>query len=222
MTAEILEEPWRLFRIMGEFVEGFSGLSRLGAAVTMFGSARTKPSNRFYRLADRLSYRLVDELGYSIITGGGPGIMEAANRGAKRAGGKSVGLCIDLPMEQSSNRFVTHPITFRFFFCRKVCFIKYASAIVIFPGGYGTMDEFLELITLVQTRKIKQVPILLVGRAYWGGLIRWMKDVVLKRERNIDAADLDLFTLTDSIEEAFDVIRRSQIHYSILEHPESR
>jgi uncharacterized protein (TIGR00730 family) len=214
---DLREESWRIFRILGEFVEGFETLSRLGPAVTLFGSARTSRRDRYYRLAEEIAYRLVRELGYAVITGGGPGIMEAANRGARRAGGKSVGLNIDLPMEQAPNRYINVLIQFRYFFCRKVCFIKYASAVLIFPGGYGTLDEFFEVATLIQTEKIKPIPLILIGKDYWGKVIRMVEKTLLA-PGYISPEDLKMFHLVDSPDEVIGIIRDTKVHYSILEY----
>ena len=194
------EEPWRIFRIMAEFVDSFESLSEIGPAVAVFGSARTKPGSIEYKKAVRVG-RLLASNGFAVITGGGPGIMEAANRGAKQAGGTSVGLNILLPSEQKPNRYITLPINFRYFFCRKVCFVKYATAFVLFPGGYGTLDEFCEVVTLIQTQRIRQIPVVLVGKKFWGGLSRWMRDQQVRRGR-IALRDLSLFHVLDDPEEA--------------------
>ena len=177
---EFLEEdPWRVFKIMAEFVDGFEELSHIGPAVSIFGSARIPPGNKWYVMAERTAELLVKG-GYAIITGGGPSIMEAGNKGAARAKGHSVGLNIDLPFEQKSNPYINHLINFHYFFCRKVMFVKYAKAFVIFPGGYGTLDEFSEAITLIQTRRMERFPVILYGREYWEGLVDWFRDVMLK------------------------------------------
>lgn len=210
------EEPWRIFRIMGEFVEGFETLSKIGPAVTMFGSARTKPAARHYKLAERIAYG-VSKAGFAVITGGGPGLMEAANKGARRARGKSVGLNIDLPFEQEPNRHLTTLINFKFFFIRKVCFIKYSSAVIIFPGGYGTLDEFFELVTLVQTLKIKRIPIILFDSRYWKGLLDWIRKTMLGHGY-ISPEDLDMFMLLDDPDEVVKTVRRATVQYSILEY----
>lgn len=210
------EEPWRIFRIMGEFVEGFETLSKIGPAVSIFGSARTKPSDPYYRMAEQAAAGIA-RLGFAVITGGGPGIMEAAAKGAKQAGGKSVGLNIDLPFEQKPNRHLTTLINFNYFFCRKVCFIKYTSAVLIFPGGYGTLDEFFELITLVQTLKIKRIPIILVGAKYWRGLLSWIRGTMLGR-RYISPEDLDIFTVADTAKDVVERIKKTKIQYNILEY----
>ena len=201
-----IEDPWRIFRIMAEFVEGFDVLSQVGQAVTMFGSARIEPSHPMYKLAQKTAYLLAKE-GYVIITGGGPGIMEAGNKGAMEAKGRSVGLNIELPFEQVPNKYVTTLINFHYFFCRKFMFLKYASAFVIFPGGYGTLDEFTESITLVQTKRMEGFPIILFGRQYWKGFIDWMHQVVLKN-KCIDAQDLNIFQIVDTPEDVVKVIKK--------------
>ncbi len=206
--AEFVQsDPWRVLRIMGEFVEGFEQLSDLGLAVTIFGSARTKPDDPMYKKAVELS-KLLGETGLSIITGGGPGIMEAGNKGAKEAGARSVGLNIELPFEQHDNPYLDDSIDFHYFFTRKTIFLKYASAFVIFPGGFGTMDEFFESLTLIQTGKIKNFPVVLFGTDYWKGLINWLKNTMLT-EGKISEGDLDLLIQTDSTKEACDFIVHS-------------
>ena len=200
-------ESWRVFRIMGEFVEGFDELNQLGPAVTVFGSARTRPDDPVYAQCVRTA-RLLGEAGFNIITGGGPGMMEAANRGAQEAGVCSVGLNIELPFEQEGNRHADLSIDFRYFFVRKTMFVKYAQAFVIFPGGFGTLDELFESLTLIQTGKIRHFPVVLFGSAYWGGLLDWLKNT-MEPAGNISPADLDLFRVTDSPEEAVaHVVRR--------------
>ena len=200
-------DAWRALRIMGEFVEGFDTLARLGPAVSIFGSARTPPGDPAYGQARELSRRLAVD-GLTVITGGGPGIMEAANRGALDGKGVSVGLGIDLPHEQGLNPYVGLPTYFRYFFVRKTMFVKYAQAFVIFPGGFGTLDELFESLTLVQTGKIDHFPIILFGRAYWQGLIDWLRASPAEAG-NIDVADLDLFSVCDEVDEAGDIIRHS-------------
>ncbi len=195
------EETWRVFRIMAEFVEGFDVMSQLGPAVSVFGSARTPPDNRYYELAERLGRRLVQEH-FAVITGGGPGIMEAANRGAYRAGGPSVGLNICLPKEQRANPYQDVSLEFHYFFARKVMFVKYACAFVCFPGGFGTLDEFYESMTLIQTGKAEHFPIVLIGSEFWRGHVDWMHQVMRKEFETIDAGDMDLFVLTDDVEYA--------------------
>src|SRR3990172_6731525 len=190
------EETWRVFRIMSEFVEGFEVLKQVEPAVSFFGSARAKRSNRYYRMAMHTARDLA-RAGYSIITGGGPGIMEAANHGAKLGKGKSIGLNINLPFEQKPNKYLDIYMDFRYFFCRKVMFLKYASGFVILPGGYGTMDELFESITLIQTQKVRPFPVILMGVDYWRGLVRWLKNDMLQNGA-IFPEDLKLFKLTDS------------------------
>ncbi|MDP2955066.1 MAG: TIGR00730 family Rossman fold protein [Longimicrobiales bacterium] len=209
-------DAWRVFRIMGEFVEGFEEMAKLGPAVSIFGSARTKPGHAQYEACAQTA-RLLGEAGFTIITGGGPGIMEAANRGAKEAGAKSVGCNIELPFEQAGNPYVDISIDFRYFFVRKMMFVKYAQAFVIFPGGFGTMDELFESLTLIQTGKVRHFPVVLVGKDYWGGLIGWMRDQ-MAREGKIAAGDLDLVLLTDDPEEVRDhVVQRLRRRKEILQ-----
>lgn len=196
-------DSWHLFKIMSEFVEGFEKMSRIGPCVSIFGSARTKPDHKYYLLAEEIAYKLVKE-GYGIITGGGPGIMEAANKGAKRGNGKSVGLGIVLPFEQKVNEFVDHDknITFDYFYVRKTIFLKYSQGFIAMPGGFGTMDELFEALTLVQTSKIAQFPVVLVGKAYWQGMLDWINKDMLEAEGYIHAQDLHLFKLVDTADEA--------------------
>jgi len=200
-------DTWRVLRIMGEFVEGFEELAGLGPAVTIFGSARVGREDPAYATAVEVG-RLLGEAGYAIITGGGPGIMEAGNRGAREAGATSVGLNIELPFEQHVNPYVDVDVDFRYFFVRKTMLVKYAQAFVIFPGGFGTMDELFEALTLIQTGKIRDFPIVLFGRDYWGGLLDWVRSVMLS-EGKASQADLGLLTLTDSPTEARDMILAS-------------
>jgi len=200
-------DTWRVLRIMGEFVAGFDTLANLGPAVTIFGSARVKPDHPQYEAAVEVA-RLLGEAGYSVITGGGPGIMEASNRGAYEAGAPSVGLNIELPFEQGSNRFVELPLDFHYFFVRKTMFVKYAQAFVIFPGGFGTMDELFEALTLIQTGKIQNFPVILFDSAYWGGLLGWLNDVMLSG-RKIARQDLDLLRVTDSPAQVLDIIMQA-------------
>ena len=200
-------DAWRALRIMGEFVEGFDALARLGPAVSIFGSARTAPGDRSYGQARELARRLAVD-GLTVITGGCPGIMEAANRGALDGKGVSVGLGIDLPHEQGLNPYVGLPTYFRYFFVRKTMFVKYAQAFVIFPGGFGTLDELFESLTLVQTGKIDHFPVILFDRAYWQGLIDWLRAGPAEIG-NIDHADLDLFSVCDDVEEAVSIITKS-------------
>ena len=197
-------DPWRVLRIQAEFVEGFGALAGLGPAVSIFGSARTSPASPEYSKAMSLAAALARS-GYAVVTGGGPGIMEAANRGAFEAGGVSVGLGIELPFEQGMNQWVDIGIDFRYFFARKTMFVKYAQAFVVFPGGFGTFDELFEALTLVQTGKVTSFPVVLVGTAYWGGLLEWVRGTVLA-EGKVSAKDLDLLTLTDDVDEVVRII----------------
>lgn len=190
---------------MAEFVDSFESMSKIGPAVTVFGSARTKKNEAMYRKAVQTG-RLLAESGFAVITGGGPGIMEAANKGASEAGGVSVGLNIRLPSEQKANPYINHPLEFHYFFTRKVCFVKYASAFVLFPGGFGTQDEYFEAITLIQTHRIEQFPIVMIGRDYWRGLVDWMRQTMVK-SNYIEARDLDLFVCVDEPKEAVEHIR---------------
>ena len=196
------DDSWQLFKILGEFVAGFETLSKIGPCVSIFGSARTKPSNENYKLAEDIAH-LLTQHGYGVITGGGPGIMEAANKGAKNANGKSVGLNIELPHEQDANEFIDSDklINFNYFFVRKVMFMKYAQGFIVLPGGFGTLDELFEAITLIQTQKIAPFPIVLVNKEYWAGLLSWIKNALLK-ENTIGKNDLTIFSLVDTAEEA--------------------
>jgi uncharacterized protein (TIGR00730 family) len=200
-------DSWRVFKIISELVEGFEKLSRIGPCVSIFGSAKTHYNDKYYRMAEDIAFKLTQN-GYGIITGGGPGIMEAANRGAKRGNGKSVGINIDLPFEQRPNLFIDGDklITFDHFFVRKVMFMKYAQGFIVLPGGFGTFDELFEAITLIQTRKIGKFPIILVGKKYWGGLLKWINEEMLEEEHNISSEDLNIFTLVDTSDEAVDYI----------------
>ena len=198
-------DPWRALRILAEFVEGFDALAEVGPAVTVFGSARTPPGDATYELARETGARFARQ-GFAVITGGGPGIMEAANRGCQEAGGLSVGCNIELPHEQGLNPYVDLGVEFRYFFARKVMFVKYADAFVIFPGGFGTLDELFEALTLIQTKKIRDFPIVLVGSDYWSGLIDWIRDRLVA-EAAIDKADLDLLRITDDPEEACRIVQ---------------
>ena len=201
-------DPWRVLRIQAEFVEGFGALASLGAAVSIFGSARTKPEDPAYQQAHDVAAKLVAE-GFAVITGGGPGVMEAANKGACEAGGTSVGLGIELPFEQGMNQYVDLGVNFRYFFARKTMFVKYAQAFVVFPGGFGTLDELFEALTLVQTRKVTSFPVVLVGTAYWGGLVDWIRGTMLETGR-ISPQDLDLLHLTDDLDEVVRIILAAQ------------
>ncbi len=200
-----IEESWRIFRIMAEFVEGIESFAEVGNAVTIFGSARVKPDDPYYRKAEYLAHRLAEE-GFSIITGGGPGLMEGGNKGAMEAGGKSVGMNIRLPFEQKPNPYANVSLEYKYFFIRKVMFIKYAMAYVVLPGGFGTLDELFEALTLMQTKRIKSFPVILMGSEFWRGLIDWIKDTIL-RESKISANDLSLIEIIDDPEE---VVRHIQ------------
>ncbi|MBC7594006.1 MAG: TIGR00730 family Rossman fold protein [Kineosporiaceae bacterium] len=193
-------DPWRVLRIQAEFVEGFGGLAELGPAVSVFGSARTKKDDPMYGKGVEVGMALV-RAGYAVITGGGPGVMEAANKGAVKAGGVSVGLGIELPFEQGMNKWVDIGINFRYFFVRKTMFVKYAQGFIVLPGGFGTMDELFEAITLAQTGKVTSFPIVLIGRDYWGGLVDWLRNTMLA-DGKIGPKDLDMIHVTDSVSEA--------------------
>ena len=201
-----IDESWRIFRIMAEFVEGIETLSKVNNAVTFFGSARLKPDDIYYQKAETLA-RLLVQNGFSVITGGGGGIMEAANKGASEAGGKSVGMNIQLPFEQKPNSYANISLHYKYFFIRKVMFVKYAVAYVILPGGFGTMDELFEALTLIQTKKIKSFPLILMGSEYWQGLLDWLKKTML-REDKILAGDLDLIQVVDEPEEVVKLIKK--------------
>jgi uncharacterized protein (TIGR00730 family) len=203
------QESWRIFRIMAEFVDGIETLSSLEPAVTIFGSSRSKPGDKYYAMAEDLGYLLAKE-GFTVITGGGPGIMEAANKGALEAGGQSVGLNIVLPFEQKLNPYTNMHINFRYFFVRKVMFVKYAMSYVIFPGGFGTMDELFESLTLIQTDKMKPFPVILIGSDYWGGLLNWITDTMLKQDM-ILPEDTAIFTLVDSPAAAVEIIKNTKV-----------
>jgi uncharacterized protein (TIGR00730 family) len=200
------ENSWQIFKVMGEFVKGFETLNSIGPCVSIFGSARTKANNKYYKYATQIAKKLTEK-GYGIITGGGPGIMEAANKGAFLGDGRSVGLNITLPHEQHYNKFIDYDkiLNFDYFFVRKVMFVKYAQGFVVMPGGFGTMDEFFEAITLMQTEKISNFPVVLFGFEYWKGLIDWIHNTMLA-EGNVDQADLDRFTLVDTVDDAVDFI----------------
>jgi uncharacterized protein (TIGR00730 family) len=200
------EDPWRVFRIMSEFVDGFEVLSQVGKAVSIFGSSRLESGNKYYKLAEETAYLLAKD-GYAIITGSGPGIMEAGNRGAQRAGGQSIGLNIQIPLEQKANIYVDTLLDFHYFFVRKVMFVKYAKAFVIMPGGYGTLDEFFEAINLVQTLRIRKFPVIILGKDYWKGMLDWLKSRVLP-DGCISKEDLDIFTVVDKPQEVVKAIRK--------------
>jgi uncharacterized protein (TIGR00730 family) len=201
------ENSWTMFKVISEFVDGFERLNKIGPCVSIFGSARTKPDSPYYKIAVDIARRATEQ-GWGVITGGGPGIMEAGNKGASLYGGASVGLNINLPFEQNHNQFIDPDknMEYRYFFVRKVMFVKYAQAFVVLPGGFGTMDELFEVLTLIQTLRIDRVPIILVGSSFWSGLIDWIKTSMLEKEQNINAADLDLFALVDEPEEALKII----------------
>ncbi|MBI1341471.1 MAG: TIGR00730 family Rossman fold protein [Terrimonas sp.] len=198
-TESKAHSSWQIFKIMAEFVDGFEALAKIGPCISIFGSARTHPGNKYYDLTVDIAKRLSEE-GFGIITGGGPGVMEAANKGAQLGGGKSVGLNIDLPFEQQANDFIDKEksLNFDYFFVRKVMFTKYSQGFIMMPGGFGTMDEFFEVATLIQTGKMLSVPLILVGKEYWGGLISWIKEVMHEKENNISAGDLELLKLADT------------------------
>jgi uncharacterized protein (TIGR00730 family) len=198
------DDTWRIFRIMAEFVEGFELLSKVGPCVTIFGSARTPQDHPYYHLAYETARSAVRN-NYGVISGGGPGIMEAANKGATEAGGKSIGLNIQLPFEQVPNPYIKQLLNFKYFFCRKVMFLKYTSAVIVLPGGYGTMDEMFETLTLIQTQKASDLPLVLMGSEYWGGLLDWLKNSMLAIDY-IDSRDLDFIKITDDPDEAINII----------------
>jgi len=201
------EDPWRIFRIMSEFVDGFEVLSNVGRAVSIFGSSRTPVGTKYYKLAEETAY-LIAKAGYAVITGSGPGIMEAANKGARRAKGQSIGLNIQIPLEQKPNQYVDTLVDFHYFFVRKVMFVKYAKAFVIMPGGYGTLDEFFEAINLIQTLRIPRFPVVLFGREYWQKMLDWLKETVLDKNANISKKDLEIFKVVDKPEEVVQVINK--------------
>lgn len=199
------EETWRVFRIMAEFVEAFEELATIGPAVSIFGSARTKKSDKYYKLTVKTA-EILAKAGFAIISGGGGGIMEAANKGAAKVGGKSIGLNIDLPHEQIPNKYQNLSLHFRYFFCRKVMFLKYANGFIAFPGGYGTIDEFSEALVLIQTLKQAYFPVILMGSEYWGGLVDWIQKKMLKKHKYIDPQDMNVFTVCDDPQKAADII----------------
>lgn len=209
-------DSWAIFKIMGEFVNGYEKLSRIGPCISIFGSARTKPDHKYYQLAQSISQRIV-EAGYGIITGGGPGIMEAGNKGAHLAGGTSVGLNIDLPFEQHDNPYIDtdKSLDFDYFFVRKVMFVKYSQGFVVMPGGFGTLDELFEAITLIQTNKIEKFPIILVGTDFWSGIMAWVKETLLEKFGNISATDLDLIHLVDTEDEVIEILNNFYEEYQL-------
>lgn len=205
MTESPVKDLWRLFRIMAEFTEGFEELANVGPAVSIFGSARSGPGDKYYNLAVQTAQEIV-KAGFAVITGGGGGIMEAANKGAAQAKGKSIGLNIELPMEQEPNEYQNISLSFRYFFCRKVMFLKYAHGFIVFPGGFGTMDEFFESLVLIQTLKQATFPVILMGSDYWGGLTKWIEDQMLGQYNFISPEDLNVYTLVDDPKEAARII----------------
>lgn len=209
-------DSWAIFKIMGEFVSGYEKLSQIGPCVSIFGSARTKPDHKYYKLTEEIAKKIVDH-GYGIITGGGPGVMEAGNKGAHLAGGTSVGLNIHLPFEQHDNPYIDSDknINFDYFFVRKVMFVKYSQGFVVMPGGFGTLDELFEAITLIQTHKIDKFPIILVGREFWGGLIEWVKTTLLDSFQNISAGDIDLVQVVDTAEEVIEILDKFYEEYNL-------
>ncbi len=209
-------DSWAIFKIMGEFVKGYEKLSQIGPCVSLFGSARTKPDQKYYKLTEKIAQKIVDH-GYGVITGGGPGIMEAGNKGAHLAGGTSVGLNIDLPFEQHDNPYIDHDksLDFDYFFVRKVMFVKYSQGFVVMPGGFGTLDELFEAITLIQTNKIDKFPIILVGTEYWGGLIEWIKTTLLNGFQNISDGDIDLLHVVDTEDEVIDILDKFYDEYNL-------
>ncbi len=200
-------DSWAIFKIMSEFVDGYEKLSRIGPCISIFGSARTKRDEKYYEIAENIAYKLTKR-GYGVITGGGPGIMEAANKGAQRGGGVSVGLNIELPHEQKDNPYIDQDknLDFDYFFVRKVMFVKYAQAFVALPGGFGTLDELFEAITLIQTHKIGNFPIVLVGKEFWGGMHEWIRNIMLEKFNNVSEKDMELFTIVDDPEEVVQII----------------
>ena len=202
-------DTWRIFRIMAEFVEGFEDMSHLGPAISIFGSARAEAGSFEYKNAEAIA-RLAVKNKYAVITGAGPGVMEAANKGAAEAKGKSIGLNIELPFEQKPNEYVTRLLRFHYFFCRKVMFVKYSQAFVILPGGFGTLDELFESVTLVQTQRIRPFPVILFGKDYWGSLVTWIKERVLS-EGKISPEDMEVIELADTPEEVIEIIKRKKV-----------
>lgn len=209
------EDAWSIFKIMGEFANGYEKMSAIGPCVAIFGSARTSPDNKYYVMAEEIAYELTQR-GFGVITGGGPGIMEAGNKGANRGGGKSVGLNIILPMEQSNNPYIDKDksIDFQYFFTRKTIFTRYAQGFIVMPGGFGTLDEFFEALTLVQTEKLANFPIVLVGKSYWQGMMAWIKTTMVE-EGNINADELQLFKVVDTVEAAVNIIEDFYTRYAL-------
>ena len=202
-----INDSWAIFKIMSEFVEGYERMAKIGPCISVFGSARTKPDNKYYQMGVEIS-EMLSRAGYGVITGGGPGIMEAGNKGAQLGGGKSVGLNIDLPFEKNNNPYIDpeHNLEFDYFFVRKVIFVKYAQGFVVLPGGFGTMDELFEALTLIKTKKINERPVVLIGKQYWQGLFDWIKESMLNMEQTISSKDLSMFSIVDTPEEAFKCI----------------
>lgn len=209
-------DSWAIFKIMGEFVKGYEKLSQIGPCVSIFGSARTKPDQKYYKLTEKIAQKIVDH-GYGVITGGGPGIMEAGNKGAHLAGGTSVGLNIDLPFEQHDNPYIDQnkSVDFDYFFVRKVMFVKYSQGFVVMPGGFGTLDELFEAITLIQTNKIDKFPIILVGTEYWSGLIDWVRKTLQDDFQNISQGDIDLVHLVDTEDEVIEILDKFYDEYNL-------
>ena len=209
-------DSWAIFKIMAEFVSGYENMAKIGPCVTIFGSARKKPEDKYYLLAEKIAYK-ISKAGYGVITGGGPGIMEAGNKGAHLGGGTSVGLNIELPFEQHFNPYIDRDknLNFDYFFVRKVMFMKYSQGFVVMPGGFGTMDELFEAITLIQTKKIGKFPIILVGTSFWAGLIEWIKTVLIEQEQTVNAVDLDLFKIVDTEDEVVAVLDKFYKKYDL-------
>lgn len=209
-------DSWMIFKVMAEFVDGFEKMARIGPCVSIFGSARTHPNDKYYKLAEETAF-LLTQSGFGVITGGGPGIMEAANKGANRGGGKSVGLNIELPFEQKGNKYIDNDkmMMFDYFFVRKVMFMKYSQGFIVLPGGFGTLDELFEAITLIQTNKVGRFPIVLVGVSFWKGMLEWIEKTVLEEENNINKEDLNLFRLVDTPEDAVQHINNFYAKYRI-------
>ena len=207
-------DSWSIFKIMGEFVEGYEKLSAIGPCISIFGSARTIPEDKYYKLAEEIAAEIVDR-GYGVITGGGPGIMEAANKGANKKNGKSVGLCIKLPFEDTNNKFIDKDkeLNFDYFFVRKVMFVRYAQGFVVMPGGFGTLDEVFEAITLIQTHKVEKFPIILVSSKFWSGMLDWIKETLLKENNNISSKDLELIKIADTKEDVMDILEEFHNNY---------
>ena len=212
-TETKAHSSWQIFKIMAEFVQGFETLAKIGPCISIFGSARTKPGHKYYELTVEIAKKLAEE-GFGIITGGGPGIMEAANKGASLAGGNSVGLNIDLPFEQNENPFIDRDksLDFDYFFVRKVMFTKYAQGFIMMPGGWGTMDEFFEVSTLIQTRKFTQTPMICMGSAYWNGLFDWMRTIMLETESNLSPGDLEMIKIFDTVDEVVAYLQEFYTH----------